>query len=114
MKETSYIYFADAIENGDLTIKIGETANFEQRAKLLWYVEKRYITKSYQFDGTKAERLALEAILRAKIERHYPQVVVQSGIDHFVCRNSKIAKAIKNHFDEWVAEAVEMLNTIEA
>lgn len=114
MKETSYIYFADAIENGDHTIKIGETANLEQRTKLLWYVEKRYITKSYQFEGTKAERLALEAMLRAKIERHYPQVVVQSGIDHFICRNSKIAKAIKNHFDEWVAEAVELLNTIEA
>lgn len=31
MKETSYIYFADAIENGDRTVKIGETVNLIQR-----------------------------------------------------------------------------------
>lgn len=108
MKETSYIYFADAIENGDRTVKIGETVNLIQRT------EKRSITKSYQFKGTKTERLALEAMLRAKIEYHYPQVVVHCGNGHFACRNSKIAKAIKNHFDEWIAEAVELLNNIKA
>ena len=114
MKETSYIYFADAIENGDRTVKIGETVNLIQRTNRLWNTEKRSITKSYQFKGTKTERLALEAMLRAKIEFHYPQVVVHTGNDHFICRNSKIAKAIKNHFDEWVAEAVELLNNIKA
>ena len=114
MQETSYIYFADAIENGDRTVKIGETVNLIQRTNRLWRTEKRSITKSYQFKGTKTERLALEAMLRAKIEFHYPQVVVHTGNDHFICRNSKIAKAIKNHFDEWVAEAVELLNNIKA
>lgn len=114
MKETSYIYFADAIENGDNTIKIGESANIEQRGQNLWYVEHRYITKVYEWEGTKAERLAVEAMLRAKIERHYPQTVEQSGCDHFICRNSKIAKAIRNKFDEWVAEAMVLLSLIEA
>lgn len=39
MKETSYIYFADAIENGDHTVKIGETVNLIQRTNRLWRTE---------------------------------------------------------------------------
>lgn len=39
MKETSYIYFADAIENGDRTVKIGETVNLIQRTNRLWRTE---------------------------------------------------------------------------
>lgn len=104
-----FVYLADNLEENDKTIKIGMTADLQRRKLELRSVEHRTITKAFAFEGTETQALFVEAFLRKEIEKQYPETAKLNGIDHFTCRNSKIAKAIKNRFEIWIGNAMKVL-----
>ena len=139
MKEESFIYFASRFNDGwkDFTnlreyrircngyteqearesqafysvIKIGETASLRYRTKNLYYKDHMNIRRLVCFNGTKDERLFIEAYLRSKYAsnrnmRHF-------GNDHFRCSNSKILKGAENKFFQYVAEAFALLEQVK-
>lgn len=92
-------------------IKIGETASFDNRKNSLRYQDGISIRRYVKFDGTKEERLFIEAYLRSKYAGN--RNMEHFGNDHFRCYNSKTIKGAENKFFQYVAEAFALLEQIK-
>lgn len=93
-------------------IKIGETSNLTGRKNKLRRDGDCTIVNYIEWEGTKAQRFFVESYVRMKIENSYSKNVTHFGNDHFKCSNSKIIKAIANHFEQWALEGLELSKTI--
>ena len=92
-------------------IKIGETANFENRKNSLYYKDDISIRRFVKFNGTKEERLFIESYLRSKYAAN--RNMAHFGNDYFHCYNSKTIKGAENKFFQYVAEAFILLEQIK-
>lgn len=108
--EKSYIYFT--IQHSQRKqFKIGETGSLEQRQNQLWSNERMEVSRFISFDGTKDERLFVEAYLRSKYAGN--RNLKHCGLDHFTARTLNNAKGAENRFFVYVAEAFALLETIK-
>ena len=108
--EKSYIYFT---EHATLhrTFKIGETSNLETRGNNLWSQERMRVARYVSFDGTKDERLFIEAYLRSKYSAN--RNLAHFGNDHFTARTQNNLRGAENKFFLHVAEAFALLEIIK-
>lgn len=130
--ETSYIYFATrydgqawksfkdvkkqcrkysewyqqgAVEEA-ATIKIGESGNISGRK----YTVDTPIDLYVEFEGTKSDRLFIEAYIRSMYAANCN--MEHRGNDHFRCMNVNTLKGARNKFFTYVAMAFEALQSI--
>jgi hypothetical protein len=108
--EKSYVYIT-AQHSMKRQFKIGETTNMEQRQNQLWSNERMETSRFISFDGSKDERLFVEAYLRSKYAGN--RNLKHCGLDHFTARTLNNAKGAENHFFVYVAEAFALLETIK-
>ena len=89
-------------------VKIGETTDLKKRGYQLDCV----IVLDVEWEGTKSDRLFVEAYIRKKIENKYKKNAIHYGNDHFTCANSNIIKSIANNFRQWALEGIELSKKI--
>jgi hypothetical protein len=105
----SSVYFAKSLYE-DYLIKIGETNNPLRRADQL-IREGIDITLTYDIKGGKPERRLIEDYLRIKILR--TGRTRQYKEDYFYCNSLETVKYLENSFDQWVKEALQLMNNIQ-
>jgi hypothetical protein len=105
----SEVYFAINIMTENL-IKIGETTNARRRACQL-FKDNYYIVISKNVKGDKAARLFVENYLRERIEA--TGKAIRFRRDYFECKNKEIAHWLFGQFEDWVAEAHQLLEPLQ-
>lgn len=105
-------YTSEEVKDELQKIKIGETSNLTRRKNDLRRDGDCTIVNYIEWEGTKAQRFFVESYVRMKIENSYSKNVTHFGNDHFKCSNSKIIKAIANHFEQWALEGLELSKAI--
>lgn len=104
----SEVYFAINYRSSNY-IKIGETTNARRRANQL-FTEDYLLVDSLEVGGDQAERLFVESFLRMKILKTCK--VQQVRKDYFVCEDGDTAKFVQTHFQQWVSEALLIINNL--
>lgn len=110
--EDSYVYFGKmtpAVMKRDM--KIGESADFNNRYKSLWSNERIRISRYVSFKGTKEERLFIESYIRTKYAAN--RNLCHYGNDHFRARTINNLKGAENKFFQYVAEAFAVMETLK-
>lgn len=98
----------------DMKIKIGETTNRGRRAYQLRDGEGLDIYESVKFEGTKSDRLFIEAYVRARVGSRFSAFNIQPiKDDYFICFNSNIIRTIQREFYTYVDEAFAELERIK-
>lgn len=98
----------------DMKIKIGETTNRGQRAYSLRRDERLDIYESVKFEGTKSDRLFIEAYVRSRVGSRFSEFNIQPiKDDYFICFNSNIIRTIQREFYTYVDEAFAELARIK-
>ena len=107
---------SEALEYAEdaMIIKIGETKHRGQRRNVLLRDEGRWMYHTVKFQGTKADRLFVEAYVRSRVENRYSSFNINHiGNDHFVCMNSNVICTIQREFPTYVEEGLNLLKAIK-